>query len=143
MPAAMHKFYLRNMYHRNVLKNPGGISLANVTDRSSKNRHPNLFSCRPGKITSHRGTRPMQGTQLVSGPARFVLGPQAMLQADKPAVRQQVRLLEQTKKLPADPEAWLAHAIPPPGLMVDGLGEVDRRPWRRPSSISQNPATAS
>src|SRR5262249_17730349 len=30
MPAKMHSFYLRNMYYLNVLKNAGGIKLANV-----------------------------------------------------------------------------------------------------------------
>ena len=30
MPAAMHSYYLRNMYHRNALKNPGEINLAGV-----------------------------------------------------------------------------------------------------------------
>ncbi len=30
MPATMHSFYLRNMYHENRLAIPGGISLAGV-----------------------------------------------------------------------------------------------------------------
>ncbi len=30
LPAAMHSFYLRNMYLKNILKNPGGITLKGV-----------------------------------------------------------------------------------------------------------------
>ena len=41
--GAMHSFYLRNMYHRNVLKDPGGISLANVPINLSKIEVPVYF----------------------------------------------------------------------------------------------------
>jgi polyhydroxyalkanoate synthase subunit PhaC len=65
MPAAMHSFYLRNMYHRNVLKNPGGINLANVAIDLGKIEAPVYFlSTREDHIAPWRTT--YAGTQLVS-----------------------------------------------------------------------------
>jgi polyhydroxyalkanoate synthase len=73
MPARMHSFYLRNMYHRNVLKDPGGISLADVPINLNKIEVPVYFlSTREDHIAPWRST--YAGTQLVSGPVRFVLG---------------------------------------------------------------------
>src|SRR5262245_49626856 len=43
MPAKMHSFYLRNMYHRNVLKDPGGIKLDKVPIDLSKIEVPVYF----------------------------------------------------------------------------------------------------
>ena len=61
MPATMQSYYLRNMYQRNVLKNPGGITLANVPIDLRQDRRPGSISCRPGRTTSRRGARPMRG----------------------------------------------------------------------------------
>src|SRR5215831_7158228 len=73
MPATMHSFYLRNMYHKNVLKDAGGINLANVPIDLRKIEIPVYFlSTREDHIAPWRST--YSGTQLVSGPARFVLG---------------------------------------------------------------------
>jgi hypothetical protein len=73
MPTRMHSFYLRNMYHRNVLKDPGGISLANVPIDLTKIEVTIYFlSTREDHIAPWRST--YAGTQLVSGPVRFVLG---------------------------------------------------------------------
>ena len=73
MPATMQSYYLRNMYHRNVLKNPGGITLANVPINLRKIKTPIYFlSTREDHIAPWHST--FAGTQLVSGPVRFVLG---------------------------------------------------------------------
>jgi poly[(R)-3-hydroxyalkanoate] polymerase subunit PhaC len=73
MPAAMQSYYLRNMYQRNVLKQPGGITLANVPIDLRKIDIPVYFlSAREDHIAPWRST--YAGTQLVSGPIRFVLG---------------------------------------------------------------------
>ncbi|MGA8885651.1 MAG: class I poly(R)-hydroxyalkanoic acid synthase, partial [Pseudolabrys sp.] len=73
MPATMQSYYLRNMYHRNVLKNAGGIMLANVPIDLRKIDVPLYFlSTREDHIAPWRST--YAGTQLVSGPVRFVLG---------------------------------------------------------------------
>jgi polyhydroxyalkanoate synthase subunit PhaC len=73
MPATMQSYYLRNMYHQNVLKNAGGLTLANVPIDLRKIDTPLYFlSTREDHIAPWRST--YAGTQLVSGPVRFVLG---------------------------------------------------------------------
>jgi len=58
MPAAMHSFYLRNLYHENRLVKSGGISLGGVPIDLHRIRTP-LPSCfRPARTTSRRGGRP-------------------------------------------------------------------------------------
>ena len=58
MPAAMHSFYLRNMYQENLLVKPGGITLDGVPiDLARSRRRP--FCCRPVRTISRLGDRPM------------------------------------------------------------------------------------
>jgi polyhydroxyalkanoate synthase len=72
MPATMQSFYLR-MYHRNILKKAGGITLANVPIDLRKIDVPIYFlSTREDHIVPWRSI--YSGSQLVSGPVRFVLG---------------------------------------------------------------------
>ncbi len=72
MPAAMHSFYLRNMYLHNRLKEPGGITLAGVGIDLRRIAIPLYFlSTSEDHIAPWRST--YAGTRLVSGPARFVL----------------------------------------------------------------------
>ena len=56
MPAAMHSFYLRDMYHENRLSVPGGITLAGIPIDLRKIKVPNSFF-QPATITSRRGGR--------------------------------------------------------------------------------------
>lgn len=73
MPAAMHGFYLRNMYQKNLLKEPGGITLDGVPIDVSKIKTPAYFlSTAEDHIAPWKTT--YAGTQLLSGPSRFVLG---------------------------------------------------------------------
>jgi polyhydroxyalkanoate synthase subunit PhaC len=72
MPAAMHSFYLRNMYHENRLAVPGGITLAGVPIDLRKIKTPSfLLATREDHIAPWRTT--YAGTQLYSGPIKFVL----------------------------------------------------------------------
>jgi polyhydroxyalkanoate synthase len=72
MPARMHSFYLRRMYQENKLVEPGGITLAGVPIDLRKITVPAYFlSTRDDHITPWRST--YVGTQLLSGPIRFVL----------------------------------------------------------------------
>ena len=72
MPAAMHSFYLRNMYHQNRLAVPGGITLAGAPIDLRKIEVPSfLLSTREDHIAPWRTT--YAGTQLYSGPVTFVL----------------------------------------------------------------------
>jgi polyhydroxyalkanoate synthase subunit PhaC len=57
MPAAMHSFYLRNMYQENRLIKPGGISLDGVPIDLRKISTPSfLLSTREDHITPWRST---------------------------------------------------------------------------------------
>ncbi len=72
MPAAMHSFYLRNMYQSNLLAEPGGITLAGQKIDLGLITVPAYFiSTREDHIAPWRST--YRGTQLLSGPVRFVL----------------------------------------------------------------------
>jgi polyhydroxyalkanoate synthase len=72
MPAAMHSFYLRNMYHENRLARPGGIALAGVPIDLRLIETPSfLLSTREDHIAPWRST--YAATQLYGGPVKFVL----------------------------------------------------------------------
>ena len=73
MPAAMHSYYLRNMYQQNLLKEPGGITLDGAPIDLSKVKTPAYFlSTKEDHIAPWAST--FMGAQLFSGPVRFVLG---------------------------------------------------------------------
>jgi polyhydroxyalkanoate synthase subunit PhaC len=73
MPYAMHSFYLRNMYMKNLLKEPGGITLAGVPIDLGKIKTPSYFvSTIEDHIAPWKST--FLGAQRFSGPVRFVLG---------------------------------------------------------------------
>jgi len=72
MPAAMHSFYLRNMYQRNLLAKPGGITLADTPIDLSAIKTPTfLLSSREDHIAPWKST--YAATRLYSGPVKFVL----------------------------------------------------------------------
>jgi polyhydroxyalkanoate synthase subunit PhaC len=72
MPAAMHSFYLRNMYQENLLIKPGGISLDGVPIDLRNIRTPSfLLSTREDHIAPWRST--YAATRLYRGPVKFVL----------------------------------------------------------------------
>jgi polyhydroxyalkanoate synthase len=72
MPAAMHSFYLRNMYQQNLLAKPGGISLAGTPIDLSAIRTPTfILSTREDHIAPWKST--YAATRLYSGPVKFVL----------------------------------------------------------------------
>jgi len=73
MPYAMHSFYLRNMYMKNLLKEPGGITVAGVPIDLGKIKTPSYFiSAMEDHIAPWKST--YLGAQRFSGPVRFVLG---------------------------------------------------------------------
>ena len=72
MPAQMHSFYLRNMYMRNALREPGGVTLAGVPIDLSKSKVPTYFvSAIEDHIAPWKAT--YAGASVLGGPARFVL----------------------------------------------------------------------
>ena len=73
LPAKMHIFYLRNMYLKNVFKNPGGVTLLDTPIDVRSIKVPTYFlSTDQDHIALWRST--YSGARLFSGPTRFVLG---------------------------------------------------------------------
>jgi polyhydroxyalkanoate synthase len=73
MPAAMHSFYLHNMYEKNLLCRPGGVSLAGVPIDLRKIRTPSyIVATKEDHIAPWKSV--YAGTQLYGGACRFVLG---------------------------------------------------------------------
>jgi polyhydroxyalkanoate synthase len=73
MPARMHTFYLRNMYIRNRLREPGGITLGGVPIDVTRVTTPAYFiSTVEDHIAPWKTT--YLGARLLRGPVRFVLG---------------------------------------------------------------------
>jgi poly[(R)-3-hydroxyalkanoate] polymerase subunit PhaC len=73
MPAGMHSFYLRNMYLKNKLKDPGGIILGGVAIDLRKIAMPAYFiSTVEDHIAPWKST--YKGARILAGPVRFVLG---------------------------------------------------------------------
>src|SRR5215510_1922068 len=109
MPARMQSYYLRNMYYRNVLRNAGEINLANVPIDLRKIAIPMYFlSTREDHIAPWHST--YAGTQLVSGPVRFVLGASGHVAGviNPPSANKYGYWTNE--KLSAEPETWLKGA---------------------------------
>ena len=109
MPATMQSYYLRNMYHRNMLNEPGGITLANVPIDLRKIEAPMYFlSTREDHIAPWRST--YAGTRLVSGPVRFVLGASGHVAGviNPPSANKYGYWTNEAQA--ADPETWLEGA---------------------------------
>jgi polyhydroxyalkanoate synthase len=109
MPAAMHSFYLRNMYLYNRMREPGGVELAGVKVDLRKIKIPLYFlSAREDHIAPWKST--YAGTKLVSGPVRFVLGASGHVAGvmNPPAANKYCYWTNET--LPDTPDEWLAAA---------------------------------
>ncbi len=73
MPYKMHSDYLRNMYLKNLLREPGGIALLDTPIDLSKITVPSYFiSTLEDHIAPWQST--YLGATLLGGPVRFVLG---------------------------------------------------------------------
>ncbi len=109
LPARMHSFYLRNMYQRNLLKDPGGINVAGVDIDVSKIKVPSYFvSTVEDHIAPWKST--YQGATLFSGPVKFVLGGSGHIAGIvNPEVPGKYNHWTNTK-LPATSDEWLKGA---------------------------------
>ena len=114
MPAAMHSFYLRNMYLKNLLTKPGGIKLTGVPIDLGKVKIPLYFiSTMEDHIAPWRST--YAGAKLFPGPARFVLGGSGHIAGiiNPPAANKYSYWTND--KLPDKPEDWFKSAKQHPG----------------------------
>ena len=109
MPAAMHSFYLRTMYHENKLSEPGGIALANVALDLRKIKVPTyIMATREDHIAPWKSV--YVATQLYGGPKRFVLAASGHIAGvvNPPAAKKYCYW--DNAKLPKDPDDWIAQA---------------------------------
>jgi polyhydroxyalkanoate synthase subunit PhaC len=108
MPAAMHGFYLRNMYQENLLVKPGGITLDGVPIDLGKVKTPAfLLSTREDHIAPWRST--YAATQIYKGPVKFVLSASGHIAGVVNPPGSKYGHWENPKN-PRTPEEWLAGA---------------------------------
>ena len=109
MPAAMHSFYLRNMYLKNLLAEPGALTLAGTKIDLSKVAVPAYFvSAVEDHIAPWKTT--YAGTQILTGKSRFVLSGSGHIagMVNPPAANKYG--FWTNDKLPATPDSWFAGA---------------------------------
>ncbi len=129
MPAAMHSFYLRNMYQENLLVKPGGITLDGVPIDLGKIKTPAfLLSTREDHIAPWRST--YAATRIIQGPGQVRavrLGPH---RRRRQSARQQIRALGERQKS-ARARRNGSPALPSTRFLVAGVGALDLQIRRR------------
>jgi len=114
MPARMHSFYLRNMYIKNLLGVPGGITLSGVPIDLSKVKLPAYFiSTVEDHIAPWKTT--YKGARYLGGPVRFVLGGSGHIAGivNPPAAKKYHYWTSDS--LPESADEWFATAQQHPG----------------------------
>ncbi|MBI3525421.1 MAG: class I poly(R)-hydroxyalkanoic acid synthase [Betaproteobacteria bacterium] len=107
MPYKMHSYYLRNMYLKNLLKEPGGIELKGVPINISKVKVPSYFI---STIEDH--IAPWHSTYLgatrLGGPVRYVLGGSGHIAGivNPPSANKYGYWTNDSKVLPETSAAW-------------------------------------
>ncbi len=114
MPAAMHTFYLRNMYLENLLRQPGGITLNGVPIDLAKVPVP-IYAV--ATIEDHIAPwkSVYAGAQLFQGKVRFLLGGSGHIAGiiNPPAANKYGYWTND--QLEGAPQEWLAGATQHPG----------------------------
>jgi polyhydroxyalkanoate synthase len=134
MPAAMHSYYLRNMYLRNLLAKPGGLELNDTPIDLTRVDTPLYFiSTLEDHIAPWKSC--YAGARLPRGPVRFVLGGSGHIAGivNPPAANKYGYWTNE--QLPAQPEAWLEAASQHPGSWW-----TDWARWIAPHGGKQVPA---
>ena len=114
MPAAMHTFFMRNMYVGNRLREPGGLTLAGEAIDVTRITTPSyVLSAAEDHIAPWKTT--YETTQLFAGPVEFVLGASGHIAGvvNPPAKHKYKHWTG--RETPASPDAWLAAAQEHPG----------------------------
>ena len=138
MPARMHSFYLRNMYLKNLLGVPGGITLEGVPIDLSKVKVPSYFiSTAEDHIAPWKTT--YKGSQYLGGEVRFVLGGSGHIAGivNPPSAKKYQYWTSDAR--PASGEEWFNTATPHPGswwddwqAWMDARNEGEKVPARNP-----------
>jgi polyhydroxyalkanoate synthase len=136
MPRDMHSFYVRNMYQKNLLREPGGITLAGVPIDLRKIKMPVCFlSAYEDHIAPWKST--YAGTQLVGGPVKFVLsGSGHIAGVINPASSDKYGFWL-NPKTPSSPDDWFKEAV-----KQDGSWWPDWLAWLTPHAGPRVPARA-
>ncbi|HNB45887.1 MAG TPA: class I poly(R)-hydroxyalkanoic acid synthase, partial [Burkholderiaceae bacterium] len=116
MPAKMHSFYLRNMYMKNLLKEPGGIELMGTPIDLGKIKVPCYFiSTIEDHIAPWKST--YMGACRMGGDVRFVLGGSGHIAGivNPPVANKYGYWTSKSKSLPDTAEAWMANTEQQPG----------------------------
>jgi polyhydroxyalkanoate synthase len=116
MPAAMHMYYLRNMYQKNLLVQPGGLVIDNVPIDLRRISIPVYIQA--GKEDHIAPAKSVyKATQIFSGPARFMLAGSGHIAGvvNPPAAKKYQHWLNETGKNPPTLAEWQAGATEHPG----------------------------
>ena len=114
MPAAMHTFFMRNMYLENRLREPGGITLAGVPIDVTRVDTPSyVFSAKEDHIAPWKTG--YESAKLFSGPMAFVLGASGHIAGVINPPDKQKYSYWTNDTLPDDADAWLDSASEHPG----------------------------
>ncbi len=125
MPAAMHSYYLRNMYLRNLLSQPGGLTLNGTPIDLGKVGIPLYFV---STVEDHIApwTSCYAGARLFDAPVRFVLGGSGHIAGIVNPPEANKYGYWTNDALGDEPDAWLAAAE-----HHDGSWWVDWERWAR------------
>ncbi|TVR62639.1 MAG: class I poly(R)-hydroxyalkanoic acid synthase [Candidatus Competibacteraceae bacterium] len=136
MPRDMHSFYVRNMYQKNLLREPGGITLAGVPIDLRQIKTPVCFlSAFEDHIAPWTST--YAGTQLVGGPVKFVLsGSGHIAGVINPASSDKYGFWL-NPNTPPKPDDWFKDAV-----KQEGSWWPDWLAWLQPHAGPQIPARA-
>jgi len=144
MPARMHSFYLRNMYIKNLLGQPGGISLAGVPIDLHKVKIPAYFiSTVEDHIAPWKTT--YAGSRYLGGSTRFVLGGSGHIAGivNPPAAKKYHYWTNDVPAATAD--EWFAGAKQTPGSWWDNwqqwlhqLNQGEKVPARIPANALED-----
>jgi len=116
MPKAMHSYYLRNMYQRNLLVQPGALVLkGQPIDLRSVKIPIYLQAGKEDHIAPFRSV--WKATQHFSGPVRFMLAGSGHIAGvvNPPAANKYQHWINTRRKKYTDVDAWLADATEVPG----------------------------
>lgn len=106
MPGRMHKWYLRNLYLKNKLVEPGAVDIDGVAIDLTAVKTPVMFvSTEEDHIAPWQST--WLGAKQFSGPVKFVLGGSGHIAGIcNPPVNKKYGYRISERKLPKDAEAW-------------------------------------
>ena len=116
MPAAMHIYYLRNMYQKNLLVQPGGLVIDNVPIDLRRISIPVYIQA--GKDDHIAPAKSVyKATQIFTGPTRFMLAGSGHIAGvvNPPKAKKYQHWLNETAHNPPTLEEWRTGATEFPG----------------------------